>query len=67
MVTTPVHDKKNTDEIASINAFKNWCLYAFLGVIDSSLLLEKYLEQMRFHYLPIYSTKKSLLIVIGKI
>lgn len=57
MVTTPVHDKKNTDEIASINAFKTGA-YTPFGVIDSSLVSEKYLQQMRFHYLQ-YIPRKS--------
>ena len=41
IVVTPVHEKKNTDEIIKINAFKNWYLYACFSSLTHILNMMK--------------------------
>ena len=41
MVTTPVQEKKNIDEIIKIKALRNWYLYAFFSSLTHMLNMMK--------------------------
>ena len=41
MVTTPVHEKKKTEEIIRIKALRNWYLYAYFSSLTHMLKMMK--------------------------